>query len=306
MTARKSSIKKTAGRRIVIRRVIKAPCQRVFKAWTDSKQMAQWWSPEGVECRSVSAAVKAGGAYRIHMVSKNGEHIAIGKYKQIVRNKRLQFTWEWETYAMPESVVTVEFEDLGATTRLTFVHEGFPDKEDASDHKKGWTSAIKKFARLIEENKINSAKPGTKKHPAAKARPLVIERTFNAPIAKVWRAITNKSVMKQWSFDIKEFKPEVGFEFQFYGEKDGVKYFHRCKITEVIPGKKLAYSWRYEGHEGNSLVTFELFAEGGKTRLRLTHEGLESFPRTPAFARANFTEGWTCLIGSQLKEFVET
>ena len=112
--------------------------------------------------------------------------------------------------------------------------------------------------------------------------------------------------MKQWSFEIKEFKPEVGFEFQFYGEKDGAKYFHRCKITEVIPRKRLAYSWRYDGHEGNSLVTFELFAEGGKTRLKLTHEGLESFPKTPPFARANFTEGWTCLIGSRLKEFVET
>jgi uncharacterized protein YndB with AHSA1/START domain len=71
--------------------------------------------------------------------------------------------------------------------------------------------------------------------------PLVIERTFNAPIALVWKAITTKEEMKRWSFDIKEFKPDVGFEFQFYGEKDGVKYLHRCKVTEVIPEKKLAY-----------------------------------------------------------------
>ena len=57
---------------------------------------------------------------------------------------------------MPDSTVTVEFEDLGKTTRLTFIHEGFPDKEDADDHSKGWTSAIKKFARLMEQNKIKA------------------------------------------------------------------------------------------------------------------------------------------------------
>ena len=49
-----------------------------------------------------------------------------------------------------------------------------------------------------------------------------------------------------------------------------------------------------------------LTPEGDKTRLRLTHQGLETFPKTPAFARKNFVEGWTQLIGSSLKEFVES
>jgi uncharacterized protein YndB with AHSA1/START domain len=74
----------------------------------------------------------------------------------------------------------------------------------------------------------------------------------------------------------------------------------------VIPQRKLAYTWRYKGHEGNSLVTFELFADGNKTRLKLTHEGLETFPKTPAFARKNFMKGWTEIIGSSLKAFVES
>ena len=156
MTARKSPRKKKAGDKITITRVIKAPCGLVFKAWTDPKQLAQWFSPEDVECRSVSATVKIGGTYRVHMVSKEGDHIAIGKYQQIIPNERLQFTWQWEAYAMPDSVVTVDFEDLGKTTRLTFVHEGFPDREDANDHKKGWTSAIRKFARLMEQDKIKA------------------------------------------------------------------------------------------------------------------------------------------------------
>ena len=138
------------------------------------------------------------------------------------------------------------------------------------------------------------------------AEAVVIERTFAAPVARVWKALTDVGEMKQWYFDLKEFKPEVGFEFEFIVEHEGMKYHHLCRITEVIPQRKLAYTWRYKGHEGNSLVTFELFADGNKTQLKLTHEGLETFPKTPSFARKNFVEGWTQIIGSSLKEFVES
>ena len=84
-----------------------------------------------------------------------------------------------------------------------------------------------------------------------------------------------------------------------------MKYHHLCKITEVIPQKKLAYTWRYQGYEGDSLVTFELFADGGRTRLKLMHEGLETFPKLPSFARESFMTGWTEIVGSSLKKFLE-
>ena len=135
---------------------------------------------------------------------------------------------------------------------------------------------------------------------------VVVERTFSAAPERIWKALTDVEEMRRWYFDLKEFKPEVGFEFEFTVEHEGMKYHHLCKITEVIPQKKLVYTWRYKGHEGDSLVTFELFADGDKTRLRLTHEGLETFPKTPSFARKNFMEGWTQIIGSSLKEFVES
>ena len=137
------------------------------------------------------------------------------------------------------------------------------------------------------------------------AEAVVIERTFNAPVARVWKAITDVEEMRSWYFELNAFKPEVGFEFEFIVEHEGMKYHHLCQVTEVIPHKKLAYSWRYAGHEGDSLVILELFAAGDKTRLKLTHEGLETFPKTPSFARKNFMEGWTEIIGSSLKEFVE-
>src|SRR5712691_10018865 len=137
------------------------------------------------------------------------------------------------------------------------------------------------------------------------AEAIVIERTFNAPIARVWRALTDVDQMREWYFDLKEFKAEVGFEFEFAVEHEGNNYHHLCKVTEVVPQKKIAYTWRYKGEPGESLVTFELSADGNKTKLRLTHEGLETFPKTASFARKNFETGWTTIIGSELKQFLE-
>jgi uncharacterized protein YndB with AHSA1/START domain len=139
-----------------------------------------------------------------------------------------------------------------------------------------------------------------------KQDPFVIERILDAPVSRVWKAITDRDEMRKWYFDLKEFKPEVGFEFRFQGGPEDRLYQHVCKITEVIREKKITYSWRYEGYEGISFVSFELFDEGGKTRIRLTHEGLESFPASNHdFAKENFAAGWNHIIGTSLKDFLE-
>jgi uncharacterized protein YndB with AHSA1/START domain len=141
----------SAGFKLTVTRVINAPCAMVYRAWTEPKQMLQWFSPRDVECRSIDMDLKIGGAYRVHFVSKMGDHIATGKYTEIVPNKRLRFTWEWQNNAMPNSVVTVDFEDLGATTRLTLLHEGLPSQEEADHHSHGWSSMAEKFAGFMEQ-----------------------------------------------------------------------------------------------------------------------------------------------------------
>jgi uncharacterized protein YndB with AHSA1/START domain len=137
------------------------------------------------------------------------------------------------------------------------------------------------------------------------AEAIVLERTFNAPVARVWKALTDVNQMRQWYFDLKELKPEPGFEFEFVVEHEGNTYHHLCRVTDVIAEKKIAYTWRYKGEPGDSLVTFELSPEGDKTRLKLTHTGIETFPKTPAYARKNFETGWTAIVDSELRQFVE-
>jgi uncharacterized protein YndB with AHSA1/START domain len=138
-----------------------------------------------------------------------------------------------------------------------------------------------------------------------KNEPVIVESAYNVSIEEVWKALTDKDQMKQWYFDLKEFKPEVGFEFKFEGGKDNRIYTHLCRITYVTINKMLRHTWTYVGFEGQSFVTFELTQEGANTKLKLTHDGLDTFPAdNPDFAKNNFLDGWDYIIGTSLKEFL--
>ncbi|MEO6166994.1 MAG: SRPBCC domain-containing protein [Chitinophagales bacterium] len=137
---------------------------------------------------------------------------------------------------------------------------------------------------------------------------IIVERTFPASAARIWKALTNKEEMKKWYFDLEEFKPEVGFKFQFTGGSDEEhQYLHLCEITEVVENKKLSYSWRYDGYPGNSFVSFELFEQGDQTLLRLTHEGVETFVAAGTdFAKQRFEKGWSDIVHRSLKEYIDS
>ena len=113
--------------------------------------------------------------------------------------------------------------------------------------------------------------------------------------------------MKEWYFDLSDFKLEIGFEFEFMGGPDDeIQYLHKCKIIEIEENKKLKYSWWYDGYKGISFVTFELNEIENGTKLTLTHDGLESFPlENPDFAKENFNEGWTYLTEVSLTNYLE-
>ena len=135
------------------------------------------------------------------------------------------------------------------------------------------------------------------------SKPVIVEETYNAPIEKVWNAITDSSEMKQWFFpEMEDFKPEVGFETQFNVHANGNDYLHIWKVTEVIPFKKIVYNWTYKDYAGDSYVTWELSTENNKTKLRLSHTGIETFPKdNPDFTRESCTGGWTYFYAKDLK-----
>jgi uncharacterized protein YndB with AHSA1/START domain len=141
----------------------------------------------------------------------------------------------------------------------------------------------------------------------SQVEPIVVEQTFNAPVDRVWRAITDKDEMRQWFFEsIAEFSPEIGFETAFNvrsGERD---YLHLWKVTTVIPEKKVVYDWKYSGIPGASFVAWELLPTGSGTTLRLTHTGIETFPEDDAaFSRESCQAGWKYFLCERLNAYLQ-
>ena len=136
--------------------------------------------------------------------------------------------------------------------------------------------------------------------------PIIIEQEIKESQGIIWKALTEREQMKQWYFDLKEFRAEPGFRFEFYGGDPGKKYLHLCEVKEVVKEKKLSHTWKYESDPAVTLVSFELIPAGAGTLVKLTHTGVDNFDKSnPDLARKNFVAGWTEIIGSNLKAFAE-
>lgn len=129
----------------------------------------------------------------------------------------------------------------------------------------------------------------------------------NAPLDKVWNAITNKEQMKNWYFDVPDFEPKIGNNFSFYGGDENEEYHHFCEIVDLIPNEKLKHSWTYpEISKEKTLVKWELKPENEGTIVTLTHKGLEAFEHLGEnFKIHSFRKGWEDIVGKSLKDFVE-
>lgn len=134
--------------------------------------------------------------------------------------------------------------------------------------------------------------------------PLIKEFEYKAGMPEVWYTLTDTAKMKQWYFpQLLQFEPVVGFQFVF--KEDNLEYRKEWIVTKVSEGETLAHSWAYKGYAGSSEVTFDLFAAGTKTKLRITQTGLETFPDHAYFNRQRFEQGWEILLGQNLKQVLE-
>jgi len=135
-------------------------------------------------------------------------------------------------------------------------------------------------------------------------KPITVEENFTASVDQVWKAITDVKEMRLWFFDnIESFNPEVGFETQFLVQVEDRKYTHCWKVIELIPNKKITYTWRYEEYQGDASVTFELFEKQDQVTLKLSLKVIEDFPSDiPEFTIESCQAGWNYFIGERLKE----
>jgi uncharacterized protein YndB with AHSA1/START domain len=118
--------------------------EKVWRAWTDPKQVARWFYPSGQhEVVLAEADVRVGGSYRITLRGPAGkEDGAGGVYREVTPQRKLVFTWRGECGGDAESLVTLSFTAAGGGTDFVLLHERFADVPTRDMHEAGWNGCL--------------------------------------------------------------------------------------------------------------------------------------------------------------------
>ena len=139
--------------KLEIRRVINAPRDRVYAAWTDVEQLKQWFGPEKVRTRNLIADARVGGEFRWDLTNSEGEEMTMrGEFRELQPGKKIVFSWQWlddEDWENHISVVTVELSDRDGGTELRLIHEQLPNEQSRDGHNGGWNSALDKLEKFF-------------------------------------------------------------------------------------------------------------------------------------------------------------
>lgn len=157
----------SAGRAIEITRILDAPPQVIFDAWTQPQHLMRWWAPRGCTTPVCRVDLRPGGQFHYCMRLPDGREIwGIGTYREIVPPLRIVYTDSFadaEGRPVPpshygtsagypaETLVTVTFTDLGGKTKLVLRHEvpeSFPERDGMQQ---GWQEMLDRLAEALAQ-----------------------------------------------------------------------------------------------------------------------------------------------------------
>ena len=132
-------------------RLLPAPPERVFDAWTREEHRLHWACPRGATLLSAESDLRVGGRHRLRMDVEGVPHTASGVYREIDRPRRLVYTWDWEEedQRMGETLVAVDFVAVEGGTEVRLTHSGFPAPEARDGHGEGWGSCLERLEELL-------------------------------------------------------------------------------------------------------------------------------------------------------------
>lgn len=156
-----SDVEKPDDATLILKRVLNAPPERAFRAWTTPEHIQQWMRPEpGMVVPLVRLDLRVGGKFRIQMQNPDGEYFtAVGEFREVKAPERLVYTWDWEKdgggteFGEVEgktSLITVEFLPHGRQTEFVMTHTRLATVESRDGHARGWSRAVESLARFLE------------------------------------------------------------------------------------------------------------------------------------------------------------
>jgi uncharacterized protein YndB with AHSA1/START domain len=135
---------------LTLRRVIRAPRDRVFAAWTEPEALRKWWGPGEVSCPEAEVDLREGGAYRIANLEQDGSITWIsGTFERVRPPEELVYTWSVSIVPGDPTLVRVMFLPHAEGTELVLTHERFAVEAVRDMHSQGWNGCIDKLERYL-------------------------------------------------------------------------------------------------------------------------------------------------------------
>lgn len=308
----------SSERSLTIRRTFDAPRERVWEAWTDPDELAQWWGPADWTLSANDLEFREGGTWHFCMQSPDGDE-AWGTvvYEEIVAPERIvakdYFADEHGDRVddTPELTLTVEFVDRGDATEVVLTHQGFRSDELSEMAEGGWTGSLDDLEAYLaadhegvddredsqtteaqrtnerghEEDEMTTTDPDEPDIETTDTK-LTIRRTIDAPPERVFAAFTDPEEMAQWyghgamDVEVHALEAEPGGSFSIT-MRDDESYDIEGEFLEVVENERIVHTW-YVG-----TVTVDLAEAAGGTEIVFTHDGFPDRSITDQHA-----EGW--------------
>jgi uncharacterized protein YndB with AHSA1/START domain len=282
MPQEKSSL--VAERKLALTRILNAPRSLVFKAWTDPRQLAQWWGPTGFTNPVCELDLRHHGEIRIDMRAPDGVVYPMsGAFREIVEPERLVFTCAaLSATGKPlfENLNTVTFEELDGdktllTVNVSVLWEGPEAARMLDGMNAGWSLTIDRLAVLVA--------------PDSTGRELHASRFFKAPRPLVYRMWTEPEHIAQWwgprgfatTIHQMDVRPGGEWRFVMHGP-DGTDYPNHTVFEEIVPLERIVMkhlSWphhrmyiRFSDVEGGTEITVQMLFESAADRDKVVVE----------------------------------
>ena len=298
-------------------RVFHARRETVFKAWSSTDHVKRWFCPETFTVPDAKVQMHVGGPFDVCMRSPTGEeHWIRGKFVEVAPHTRLVIDMHCIDSAgsLFRAYTEVDFSDALGGTRMDVVQTytlidpsmawmvaGAPD---------GWRTTLDKLEKEVvrmqggAETDVRSVVHAT----------FHLERTYDAPVARVWKALTDEAAKQKWfggtpgSWELLErhMDVRVGGRERLKGRwEGGVVSTFDAIYHDVIPNERLVYSYVMHLDDKKisvSLATMQLKADGGKTTLMVTEQGAFLDGYDDAGSREHGTGHLLDALGASLKD----
>jgi uncharacterized protein YndB with AHSA1/START domain len=142
-----------AGNTVRLHRVLRAPAERVYRAFLDPRAMCKWLPPHGFVGEVHSMEAKVGGSYKMSFTNFNtGQtHSFGGTYRELVPSERIRYSDKFDDPNLPgEMSVTITLRPVMCGTDVSITQEGVPEMIPVEMCYMGWQESLAMLAALVE------------------------------------------------------------------------------------------------------------------------------------------------------------